>query len=997
MTRLTIIVALATLTVPAFADGTEEWLAPPARIERQLDPCDTHEYRIRLNAGETLRGFAHQDHAAIVLTLLREPERTVLTAAEGEHGGRREFFVIPADRDAELRLVVASRDDVTGPLRYVLQVGAPTPTTDRDRMEAAGWNLLNATRGNDAPPLQQALALCEDAGAIECQASVCQRLGHVAWYRGVDLRGGSEFLRKSVRLWHEAGDRWAESEVLNDLGMFQRLLGDLLGSRESCEKAIPLRTTPDGKQEPLILHNCSPTYWQLGELQTALDATRKALAIWRAEGSRDGTAYALTVLGNYAYQLGDLDEASRYQTEALRIWIERGHDSGRAASTSRLGAILEQSGDRRGALARYRESLKLFASLGDRVGESQMLVRIGGVLLSLGETAAARRTLEEALAIQRAANCEEASALRGLGDVAAAGGDTAAARRWYEQAIAAVKSGEQTRLDVLLAIARLERNAGNLRAARNALGEATAMIESLRIRVVNPDVRASYLASQQTYFDLLIDVVMQLHRRTGRRELLREAFETSERARARGLLDSIALAGVRDRSIDTALAQREHEIRQTINGRAAALARLQPSDYDGARGTLLREEIATLSRDYQQIRTEIAQQRGSGPGEVLTLPAVQALLDHDTALLEYALGEERSHLWVITRRDVRALTLPGRAPIEKLVRRVTELMPRSYRRDSVAQTALAAARLGAAVLGPAMGLLAGKRLAIVADGALQFVPFAALSVPGSSRLLIESHEIVMLPSASVIASLRNLGGKRRPSGELALIADPVLSVTDRRLGRHAKSAAAASDLVRFASDFASDPLESLPFARLEIERIGALVSPSRQMRAVGFDASREVVLSGALEKYRHLHFATHGLLNGRHPELAGLVLTLYRPDGTAQDGFLRLNDIYNLRLNADLVVISACRSALGREVRREGLIGLTRGFMHAGAPRVVASLWDIRDAATAELMQRFYAHMLRDGMRPAAALRAAQLSMHADPRWKAPFYWAAFTLQGEWR
>jgi len=171
----------------------------------------------------------------------------------------------------------------------------------------------------------------------------------------------------------------------------------------------------------------------------------------------------------------------------------------------------------------------------------------------------------------------------------------------------------------------------------------------------------------------------------------------------------------------------------------------------------------------------------------------------------------------------------------------------------------------------------------------------------------------------------------------------------------------------------------------------------RSLKALGFSASRSLVTGSTLADYRIVHFATHGLINNQNPNLSGIVLSLVDEQGRPQNGFLRLYDIYNLKLDADLVVLSACQTALGKEIKGEGLVGLTRGFMYAGAPRVVASLWRIDDRATADIMKRFYASMLKDGLRPAAALRAAQISMSQDKRWHSPHYWAAFTLQGEWR
>jgi CHAT domain-containing protein len=184
---------------------------------------------------------------------------------------------------------------------------------------------------------------------------------------------------------------------------------------------------------------------------------------------------------------------------------------------------------------------------------------------------------------------------------------------------------------------------------------------------------------------------------------------------------------------------------------------------------------------------------------------------------------------------------------------------------------------------------------------------------------------------------------------------------------------------------------------LEADEIAQLAGDKRNLKAVDFSANRSMVMDEKLSDYRIVHFATHGLINNQHPDLSGIVLSLVDEHGRPQNGFLRLYDIYNLKLNADLVVLSACQTALGKQINGEGLVGLTRGFMYAGAPRVVASLWRIDDRATAEMMRRFYQGMLKDGLRPAAALRAAQVSMLSEKRWQSPHYWAAFTLQGEWR
>ncbi|HEY5611769.1 MAG TPA: CHAT domain-containing protein, partial [Thermoanaerobaculia bacterium] len=737
---------------------------------------------------------------------------------------------------------------------------------------------------------------------------------------------------------------------------------------------------------------------QLGEMQKALDREQRALDLWRSASHPDGMAYAYTVLGQFSLQLGDPAEARRYQTEALKIWIARQHVSGRAESTFRLGTILEFEGNRQDALERYREALELSASWNDRLGQSKALSRIGGVLASLGRFAEAERTYEEALSTMRQANYDETLVLKGLGDLAAARSQSDQAAGWYSKALDASKrSGDHSPyVETLLAVARLERDRGRFGEAQARLDEATSMIESLRLRITNPEVRASYLASRQMYYELQIDVLMHLAQRTGSAEYRAAAFEVSERARARSLLDWLTVAGVRDNAIDPALVEREEITRQRINGKATALARLKPSDRNGAAGSAFQAEIHALLSEYQQLRSRIAGAAGEPGGEALTTARIQALLDPDTLLLEYALGDERSYLWVVSQKSVATFELPARVSIDRLARRVVELLPLSYKREHAMQATLASNRLSDVILAPAAHLLKGKRLVIVADGALQFVSFPALSDQDGNPLIV-GHEIVTLPSASIIAALRRPRLSGRENLELAILADPVFTIDDARLEGRTKGQPIPADLLRSASDFGPDQLQPLPHTRVEADRIAALFPEEHRLRAVGFDASRENILQGQLESYRRIHFATHGLLNAEHPELSGVVLSLYREDGSAQDGFLRLNDIYNLRLQAELVVISACKTALGREVKREGLVGLTRGFMHSGAARVVASLWDVRDVATSELMHRFYRHMILDQLRPAEALRAAQVSMWREPRWRSPFYWGAFQLQGEWR
>jgi CHAT domain-containing protein len=449
-------------------------------------------------------------------------------------------------------------------------------------------------------------------------------------------------------------------------------------------------------------------------------------------------------------------------------------------------------------------------------------------------------------------------------------------------------------------------------------------------------------------------------------------------------------------------------------------------------------EIDVLTTEYDEIRSAInaASPRYASftQPRPLTLAETQQMLPDDTMLLEYALVDERSYLWSVTRTDVSTFELPGRAEIEGAARNVYESLVANQpvagesfeqRQARVThangQFPTLVENLSQMVLGPVASRLGKKRLLIVADGALQYIPFQILTLPemkdrgtGGSAMsaipLVADHEIVNEPSASALALLLTETTTRKPaSNSVAVLADPVFESDDPRVSSNGALTNTATMTAQLKESETRRALRDIGLTSQTGERIPRLLASGDEadaimsaapwwsgFKAVGFEASRSTAMSSKLEQYRIVHFATHGLLNNEHPELSGIVLSLVDHKGQPQDGFLRLHDIYNLKLPVDLVVLSACNTGLGKDVRGEGLIGLTRGFMYAGASSVVASLWKVDDEATAELMRLFYGYMLRDGLAPAAALRKAQLEMSQQKRWQSPYFWAGFIIQGQY-
>ncbi|HKE59790.1 MAG TPA: CHAT domain-containing protein, partial [Pyrinomonadaceae bacterium] len=388
-----------------------------------------------------------------------------------------------------------------------------------------------------------------------------------------------------------------------------------------------------------------------------------------------------------------------------------------------------------------------------------------------------------------------------------------------------------------------------------------------------------------------------------------------------------------------------------------------------------------------------------------------AVTDDATLLLEYSLGDECSYLWTVTPTSFSSYELPPRAVIEAAARRCYELLTARNRyvkfetadekrervRQADAEYPNAAIALSNMLLGPVAGQLTRKRLLVVPDGALEYLPFAALALPQQASFvpLVVQNEVTSIPSASTLAVLRQeLHGRLPADKVVAVFADPVFDKTDERLTRNVSRTAGGHHVATATDEL--PPLPRLPFTRQEAEAILALAPATGRKAALGFEANRTAAMNEDLSKYRIIHFATHSFLDSMHPELSGIALSMLDRQGKPQNGFLRAHEIFNLRLGAELVVLSGCRTGLGKEVKGEGLYGMTRGFMYAGSKRVLVSLWDVQDQATATLMSNFYRGLLGPNRSTtAAALRAAQIAIWREGRWQAPYYWAGFVLQGE--
>ena len=871
------------------------------------------------------------------------------------------------------------------------------------------------------------------------EATVLNNLGGVYDDLG-EKQKAIGYLREALSLWDVVGDRYGEAATRNVIGVVYDTLGEKPVALEYYEDALRLRREiRDLRGVEETMRNIGNLHASMGQLQRALDYYRAALPLTRETGARLDEASALNDMGSIYAALGEPRKALDYYKQAFALRQAEDDSWGESETLRATGDAYAALGEHQTAVEYFQRAIKSQREVGNRSQEVITWNRLGKLHRSMRELQEAFDAYSQSLSLAQAVGdrSEEAVALAGLASIDAERGHPERAVETLGRAVALARAvgdriGEAA---ILYELGRTEQGRGDLAAARTAIEKALEIVESLRSTLSGERLRTSYFASVQQYYAFAIELLMQLHEKDPSSGFDALGFLVAERARARSLLDLLAEAGAGVREgVEPALRDRERSLQNAITAKLERQRHILSGEHDSDEASALAGEIAQLESECDGVEAQI---RATSPRYAeltqpspLTFGEIQShVLDADTLLLEYSLGEERSFLWAVTTEGISSFQLPGRSEIEAVARRVYEQLVRgpSSGPPKAANLLRGSAQLSEMVLRPAAEFLGKRRLVVVGDGALMFLPFGALprptAGPARSRAvlpLVSDHEIVNLPSASSLVLMRReMADRKLAPKTLVVLADPVFEKGDERVQRASAPAkrprenatvttaledpvASESHLRRSARDvgFAEGALRlpRLPFTRREGRAILDLVAATERREAFDFDASLATATSVELSQYRYVHFATHGLLDAANPELSGLVFSLVDRAGLDQEGFLPMSEVFNLKLPGELVVLSACRTALGREVRGEGLVGLTRAFMYAGTPRVVASLWKVDDAATAELMKRFYEGMLGEKkLRPAAALREAQLSLMKQPRWRDPYYWAGFVLQGEWR
>ena len=876
-----------------------------------------------------------------------------------------------------------------------------------DRYQGLGLALLvslgvvggGATAGM-ANPVQSVIA---QVIADEAQQALDEGNRLLAKQDKESLRGAIDQFEKALKLSRQSQNQDMQAFALLGLAHIHKNLSNPQKALEFYNQALPIfRSLGSRSGEAVTLNNIGLVYSDLGEKQEALEFYNQALPIIRAVGNRFGEAATLSNIGLVYSGLGEKQKALEFYNQALPIDRAVGNRSGEANTLSNIGAVYAALGEQQKALEFLNQALPIRRSVGNRSGEANTLSNIGAVYSDLDKKQKALEFLNQALPIFRAVSDRsgEASTLSNIGYAYYDLGEKQKALEFYNQALPIFRavgdrSGEAL---VLVHIASINIFLNELTQSLQNTNAAIDIIETLRGELKNDALKTSYFKSVQGYYELKIGILMQLHRQQPTKGYDIAALETADQSRGRVLRELLIQSNANlYTNIAPDLLKREQTLNQTLDTKELQLAQL--SNKPGSNTRSLTEEIAKLYADRDDLKNTI---RAKSPAyanlqypKPTKLADLQQQLDPDTVMLQYSLGEKESYLWVISNTGMKSYILPKQSDIKKTAT--------AFLSEVINQSPLdrSASLLTQQILKPAAEQIKGKRLVIIPDGILHKVPFAALTLPNATTYtpLLTQHEITNLPSASTIGILRStVATKPRAKKTIAILADPVFSKDDDRLT--GKTIADSRNLSG-ADEFLKNRIgRGMNFSRLkgtaaEAKAILSLVpQESDRTAAFGFDANYDWITSKNISQYRYIHLATHGFFDGAKPAFSSIVLSGYDAQGADRKSYLRLPELFNLNLPAELVVLSACQTGLGNDVPGEGSVGMTRGLMYAGALRVASTLWNVDDNSTSELMQQFYKSLWQSKKSHAASLREAQLKLWKEG--KTPYYWAAFTLQGEW-
>ena len=870
-----------------------------------------------------------------------------------------------------------------------------------------------------SPDKNSAAPQANDAGAHDTGAQIDALIqqSNEAMNVKVQFRRSEELARQALDLSEKAGDKARAGMAMVYLAAAVSYQGRLSEALEIAQKDVLVaRESGDKKVLEQALNNLASINGGLGRYEESLGSFYELLDL--AREINDPTMQYITLLniGEAYVRSDDPDKAELPLQESLRRARELEpnlHASNPSKKATEMALL--NLGAMEMARQHYRAALDYYEQVHVSKPESSLWVvaALQGMAASyerLDEPQRAIEFIDQAIPIaeKAASGAEYRNLLSALGENQEKLGNFDAALASENKALALIhESGgdPDSEWQVESRIAHIERARGNNDAALEHYRKSISGIELLRSVALNTEEgRAGVVEKSRLTYAETADLLVDLHREN-------EALEMAERGRARAFLDMLAetRVGVAD-ELTPDQRKKENSILSRISGTQKKMwnQNVSPDERKQNERDLTAAE-SDLEKLHLQIRESNPHYASLQYPEPIHVEAIQSqLLDEHTALIEYLFGDKRSLAWVVTKNKVTITILPGRKDIieERLAayrKRLSERISALTLEQSLGTINVLGSELYDSLFRPIeKHVRTSKTLIVVPDGDLGYLPFEALVTPsghGRNTYLAERFAIVYGPSASALVTVGGMDGQVMPHKTLLAFGDPVITPDEGSPKIVPKQPSNSISKVRSTSpaeDYAERgfSLARLPYTREEVVGIGRLFPADQRQLYLGADAREETVKSKKLDEFRYIHFATHGFLDELHPSRSGILLS--RTPDSEEDGILQTGEIMRLKLDSDMVTLSACSTGLGKFVNGEGILGLTRAFFYAGARNVAVSLWNVNDLATAKLMESLYLN-LRRGLPKREALRQAKLSMlrSSQPTWRHPYFWAAFVLEGQ--
>ncbi len=846
--------------------------------------------------------------------------------------------------------------------------------------------------------IKDSLAIAEEI-QDEYGIAMCLKDEGIIYFRLGELQKAEDSLTKGFKIAEKIHSKKIQTRILSGFALVYDARGDRQKQIEYNVQATKLaEEIGDRLQECVLLLNTGAAYYDMNAFTKSYDALSKGTKLAEEIGNKRLFAGGMTGLAMVHGEAGNNEAAVNVLKKAASILEDVGDKFTLTYALNELGNVSFESGDYVSALKYHERALRIRRETDDKNGVAYNLNYVGEVYYKLGDYDHAMQSLNEALTIGEANGLlpPMADTYTEIAAVQYAKKEMSDALKSAEKAVEIAKQigTRATQWHGLHIQGQIYRDTGKTEEAAKVFRETVDVIESIRADFELPEEKAGYLSEKLEAYEDLIQVILKDNK-------IEEAFEYVQRSKARAFLDTLAEMRVEtSRTLQPELRNRkENVINQLVGIQSKIREEEQKENPQKAKLQQLERNRIVLEEQYSDVLLEIRRQNPQVAEaqypQPTSLQQAQTMLDEQTILLEYFVGESSAILFAVTHDNVAVYELPGEEKLSALVSQIRDVIQKpdqafQLSEHSHTKFVKTSAELYAKLISPAKSLCQNKnRVVISPDGPLHYLPFECLLAnskaaesPNFAQLpyLARKYEIQYVPSVSIFSlfSARKTHSDEPERKQFLAFADPSFGDSSKR----------ANSLVR---EWVGT-LGALPYSRPEVEGIAKLYPVNETSVFMGTQASEKNLKKLDLRQYKYLHFASHGLIDEEKPQFSALILS---PDvNDDEDGFLTVGEVFDLKLNADLVVLSACKTGLGKRIRGEGVSGLSRAFLCAGTPSVLVSLWNVYDQSTAEFMKTFYQNMEKSKLNKADALKEARLQMIEGTKYSHPYYWASFVLIG---